>query len=65
MRSLLPVIERAGLASAAEVGIDTLAARLREDAFANERVTFLPRGVGAWTCVSEPVRRNSLIVDPR
>lgn len=49
VRSLLPLIERAGIASAAEVDIDTLAARIREDAVAHERVTFLPRVVGAWT----------------
>jgi hypothetical protein len=49
LRSLLPFIEKAGIATAAEVGIDTLAARLRDDAVANERVSFLPRVVGAWT----------------
>ena len=47
--SLLPFIEGSGIATAAEIGIDTLAARLRDDAVANERVTFLPRLVGAWT----------------
>jgi len=48
LRSLLPLIERSGSADVAEIGIDTLAARLRADAVANERVTFLPRVVGAW-----------------
>jgi 2-polyprenyl-3-methyl-5-hydroxy-6-metoxy-1,4-benzoquinol methylase len=48
LRSLLPLIERSGIADVAEIGIDTLAARLRADAVANERVTFLPRVVGAW-----------------
>jgi len=42
-------VERAGLASAAEVAIDTLADRLRQDATANEMVMFLPRMVGAWS----------------
>ena len=48
LRSLLPLIEQSGIADLAEIGIDTLAARLRDDAVANERVTFLPRVVGAW-----------------
>lgn len=52
LRSLLPLIERSGLANVAEIGIDTLAARLRDDAVANERVTFLPRVVGAWARLS-------------
>jgi len=55
LRSLLPFIERVGIATAAEVGIDTLAARLRDDAVANERVTFLPRVVGAWTKIGPEV----------
>lgn len=49
MRSLLPLIERSGIASAEQVGIDTLAQRLREDAVSHERVMFPPRVVGAWT----------------
>jgi len=49
VRSLLPLIERKGIATAAEVDIDTLADRLREDSLAHERVTFMPRVVGAWT----------------
>jgi ubiquinone/menaquinone biosynthesis C-methylase UbiE len=56
LRSLLPFIERTGIATAAEIGIDTLAVRLRDDAVANERVTFLPRLVGAWTKISAQVR---------
>jgi ubiquinone/menaquinone biosynthesis C-methylase UbiE len=52
VRSLLPLVERAGLASAQEVAIDTLADRLRQDAAANERVVFLPRMVGAWSRLS-------------
>src|SRR5262249_20357929 len=48
LRSLLPLIERNGLAQTAEIGIDTLAARLRDDAVANDRVMFLSRVVGAW-----------------
>ena len=48
LRSLLPVIERAGIAEVADIGIDTLADRLRDDAVTHERVSFLPRVVGAW-----------------
>jgi len=46
------LVERVGLASAQEVAIDTLADRLRQDAIANESVTFLPRMVGAWLRLS-------------
>jgi ubiquinone/menaquinone biosynthesis C-methylase UbiE len=49
LRSLLPLVERAGVASVQEVAIDTLAERLRQNATANEIVTFLPRMVGAWS----------------
>jgi len=53
LRSLLPSIERSGIANVAEIGIDTLAARLRDDAVANDRVTFLPRVVGAWARLAQ------------
>jgi 2-polyprenyl-3-methyl-5-hydroxy-6-metoxy-1,4-benzoquinol methylase len=48
LRSLLPLVERYRLANVAEIDIDTLATRLRNDATANARVAFLPRNVGAW-----------------
>ncbi|HEY0799719.1 MAG TPA: hypothetical protein VGD54_02680, partial [Steroidobacteraceae bacterium] len=48
LRSLLPLIEQSGVANVSEIGIDTLAVRLRDAAVANESVTFLPRVVGAW-----------------
>ena len=51
LRSLLPLIERTGIATASEIDIDTLAARMHEDALAHERVMFLPRLVGAWTAL--------------
>jgi len=51
LRSLLPLIERNGIATASEIDIDTLAARMHEDALAHERVMFLPRVVGAWTAL--------------
>jgi 2-polyprenyl-3-methyl-5-hydroxy-6-metoxy-1,4-benzoquinol methylase len=53
LRSLLPLIERSGIASPSEVGIETLAKRLLDDAVANQRVNFLPRVVGAWTRIEQ------------
>ena len=52
LRSLLPFMERAGIATAVEIGVGTLAARLRDDAVANDRTTLLPRLVGAWTRIA-------------
>jgi SAM-dependent methyltransferase len=49
IRSLLPLLERTGAATIEEVAVDTLADRIRQDAVANESVTFFPRLVGAWT----------------
>jgi 2-polyprenyl-3-methyl-5-hydroxy-6-metoxy-1,4-benzoquinol methylase len=51
LRSLLPLIERTGIASATEIDIDTLAVRMHEDGLRHERVMFLPRVVGAWTAL--------------
>jgi len=51
LRSLLPLIERTGIATGMEIDIDTLAVRMHEDALAHERVMFLPRVVGAWTAL--------------
>jgi SAM-dependent methyltransferase len=48
-RTLLPLMERTGVASAAEVGIDTLAARLREEAVALDATIVPPPLIGAWT----------------
>jgi protein-L-isoaspartate O-methyltransferase len=52
LRSLLPMIEKHGIASAAEINIATLAERLREDAVTNHRIMFLSRFIGAWTQVA-------------
>jgi 2-polyprenyl-3-methyl-5-hydroxy-6-metoxy-1,4-benzoquinol methylase len=49
VESLLPLLERTGTAVVEEVAIGTLADRLRQDAVANESVTFWPRLVGAWS----------------
>jgi hypothetical protein len=47
--SLLPLAERLGLASAAEVDITTLAERLRDEAVSHGGVVTWPPYIGAWT----------------
>jgi hypothetical protein len=49
VRSLLPTMERTGVASAAEVSIDTLADRLRQEAIELRSCIMLPPLIGAWT----------------
>jgi SAM-dependent methyltransferase len=49
--SMLPIIERQGIASAADIDIPTLSDRLRQDAVDNERVIFPQRVVSAWSHV--------------
>lgn len=49
VRSLLPAMERTGVATAAEVEVETLAARLRGEAVENGACFVLPPLVGAWT----------------
>lgn len=48
VRSLLPAGERVGAMTAAEVGIDTLAERLRAEATRHATCIVLPTLVGAW-----------------
>lgn len=47
-RTLLPLMERTGVVTAAEVDIETLADRLREEAVANNATWVSPAFVGAW-----------------
>ena len=47
-RTLLPLMERTGVASAADVQIETLAARLRDEAVAQDAVLVFPPLIGAW-----------------
>jgi ubiquinone/menaquinone biosynthesis C-methylase UbiE len=54
LHSLLPTLERNRVATAAEIEIDTLANRLREDAIARHAVMFAPRFVGAWARPMQP-----------
>jgi SAM-dependent methyltransferase len=51
LRSLLPMMERLGIATAAEVDIDTLAARLRQEAVEHNASVMPPPMIGAWTRV--------------
>lgn len=48
-RTLLPAMQRTGVATPDEVGIDTLASRLRDEAVALNAVLLAPPFIGAWT----------------
>jgi len=48
LRSLLPVVEQAGIATAADVAIDGVADRLRKEAVAQDACIMLPPLIGAW-----------------
>jgi ubiquinone/menaquinone biosynthesis C-methylase UbiE len=50
--TLLPGIVAFGVATADEVGIDTLAARFRNDVLAGNHCFIFPRVIGAWAQVS-------------
>jgi ubiquinone/menaquinone biosynthesis C-methylase UbiE len=51
VRSLLPAIEKFGIASLQEIDIDTLAERLRDECVRSEAVTMTPAMIGAWSRV--------------
>ena len=51
IRSLLPLIERTGVATKEQVDIDTLARRLRDQATSTGSVLHLPELIAAWTRV--------------
>jgi hypothetical protein len=48
-RTLLPLMERTGVATAAEVDAETLADRLRDEAVRRNSVIVFPPLIGAWT----------------
>jgi ubiquinone/menaquinone biosynthesis C-methylase UbiE len=48
LRTLLPLVERFGIATAEEVDVDTLADRLREEMVASDGVGKTPEMVSAW-----------------
>ena len=49
MRTLLPAMVRTGVATAAELDIDTLASRLKDEALALDATTLPPPLVAAWS----------------
>jgi hypothetical protein len=53
MRSLMPLAERTGVATREQVGIDTLADRLREQTVAAGAVLHLPELIAAWARVPD------------
>jgi SAM-dependent methyltransferase len=48
-RTLLPLMEKTGVATREQVMVDTLAARIREEALMKKAVLVLPPFIGAWT----------------
>jgi hypothetical protein len=48
-RTLLPLMERTGIATAAEVGLETLADRLCTEAVTNNATWVSPAFIGAWS----------------
>ena len=51
-QSLLPLLEKYGLATAEQVDVDTLAERLREEVLASKRPFFLPLHITAYATLS-------------
>ena len=51
-RSLLPLLEEFGIATAEEVAVDTLAARVRQEVGASKHPVFLAPHVTAWTTLA-------------
>ena len=49
LRSLLPIAERTGVATRAEIEVDSLAARLRGEALQTSACIKLPTLIGAWS----------------
>jgi ubiquinone/menaquinone biosynthesis C-methylase UbiE len=48
VRSLLPAMESLGIATVAEVGIESLGRRIREEVIANHGIVISPSLIGAW-----------------
>jgi 2-polyprenyl-3-methyl-5-hydroxy-6-metoxy-1,4-benzoquinol methylase len=48
-RSLLPVMEKLKIATAAEIDLPTLAQRMRDEVVASEGITISPALIGAWS----------------
>lgn len=48
LASLLPAMEKFGVATAAEVGVETIAERLHQEAIVGDRCILMPRLIGCW-----------------
>jgi hypothetical protein len=48
-RTMLPLMQRTGVATAEEVGMETLAERMREEAVALDATLIFPALIGVWT----------------
>jgi hypothetical protein len=57
-RTLLPLMERTEVATSTEVGVDSLAARLREGLVAADATVVPPPLVGAWARTTPPDRQR-------
>jgi ubiquinone/menaquinone biosynthesis C-methylase UbiE len=53
VHDLLPLLQKYGIATAEDIRIETLAARLREEVASAGGVARLPALVSAWTCIGE------------
>jgi hypothetical protein len=51
-RVMLPLMQRTGVATAEEVGVETLAERMRAEAVALDATLVYPALIGAWTRTS-------------
>jgi hypothetical protein len=51
-RTMLPLMERTGVATAAEVDIERLADRLRDEAVERNAVIVFPPLIAAWTRIA-------------
>jgi ubiquinone/menaquinone biosynthesis C-methylase UbiE len=59
VRSLLPAMERLGIATAAEVEVESLALRIRDEVVANNGMVISPSLIGAWAPYeSAAIKRN-------
>jgi ubiquinone/menaquinone biosynthesis C-methylase UbiE len=59
VRSLLPAMERLGIATAAEVEVESLGLRIRDEVVANNGIVISPSLIGAWaTHETATIKRN-------
>jgi hypothetical protein len=59
VRSLLPAMESLGIATAAEVEVESLGLRIRDEVVANNGIVISPSLIGAWaTHETATIQRN-------